>query len=240
MGLDILFCSLGAGQILALVAESQSHHTMAEQVGFRETAAHPPFKHLPCALCPCWAHDAVSATRGCLMSRDLNAAVVLGLCSASWFLGALLCICCGRQRRWLAEQGAGSWPQVSHFLGQVPVQRCSVQPFIVHLVQLLRGAPRVIENHNDTCSCIQLSFCSCCPGQSLTREVFVSFWVCDKYKQEVRCETKEESSPCRNQQFRAACLKVLQRRSVHMMKIGVPGRGMLLQSLLVIYLFKCH
>lgn len=71
-GLDILFCGLGARQILLLVVESQSHHTLAEQVGFRGTAVHPPFKHLPFALCPCWAHDAARVARGCVMSRDLQ------------------------------------------------------------------------------------------------------------------------------------------------------------------------
>lgn len=78
----------------------------------------------------------------------------------SW---GLLCasVVTSRGTGWLSPHwGAGSWPQVSHFLGQVALQRCSAQPFIVHLVQLLRGALRVIENHNDTCSCIQLSFCS--------------------------------------------------------------------------------
>lgn len=60
-GLDILFCSLAVRQILLLVVESQSHHPVAEQVGFGETATHPPFKHLPFALCPRWAHDAVES-----------------------------------------------------------------------------------------------------------------------------------------------------------------------------------
>ena len=152
-----------------------------------------------------------------------------------------MCVRFDKRRGWLAETtaeasgGAESWTQVSHFLGQVPARRCSARPFIVHLVLLLRGTVRVIENHNNTCSCIQPSFCSCCPGQSFKREVFVSFWICDKYEREVRKQDKGGILALQKPAIQSwSPRKSFREDLCTWMKIGVLGGGMFLQSLLLI------
>lgn len=151
--------------------------------------------------------------------------------------GSSRCLCASV---WQAEEPGAGWTQVSHFLGQVPPRCCSARPFILHLVLLLRGTVRVIENRNNTCSCIQPSFCSCCPGQSLKREVFVSFWVCDKYKREVRKQDKGGILVLQKPAIQSwSPRKSFREDLCTWMKTGVLGSGMFLWSLLIL-LFKRH
>jgi len=156
-----------------------------------------------------------------------------------------LCVWCGSRRGWLAETTVEEWrspgldPGAS-FPGAGSSWCRSARPFIVHLVLLLRGTESVIENRNNTCSCIQPSFCSCCPGQSLKREVFVSFWVCDKYEGEVREQDKGGILALQKPAIQSWSPRKSFREDLCIwMKIGVLGSAVVLQSLLI-YLFKYH